>query len=318
MLLKQLTFVIICALFLSIVGGVAAPEVKAQIACTVDTDCAGGLSCVSGICNVLPPIWNVAGNASFSNTGQNAQIFLQGADTNNSARFGTLQIGFGNQMNNLASCGTDQAPVNCEVSVNYSSPGGARVGRGFTVYNGDDTPWFRVDRNGNITISNNLLVNGTIQGNFVATGGRACTANQVLRRNAANTAWECVALTGGTGGCNGAVYQGPSGTGRNGSRGGYVNANTECNVAFSGSHVCKTSEILESTNCGAFAGKNTNGGVPMWINNLAPSLPTPTNDCGGWQTAAAGSVGVIYTYVATGGTGGTATCDSVLRFACCL
>ncbi len=114
--------------------------------------------------------------------------------------------------------------------------------------------------------------------------------------------------------CFGPVYQQPSALARNGARGGYVGANAECPA---GMHVCKTTEILESINCGAFAGTNTLDGGTMWINNLAPSLPTPTNDCGGWQTESSSSIGIVYSYVETGGVSGTASCDQSLNFACC-
>lgn len=295
--------------------------VQAQVTCTTDANCVSlgpEFRCVSSRCNLPPPIWNVDGTGLASG-GQNAQIFLTGSAATNSARFGNLQIGFGNQINNLATSGTAR-----EVAVQYQSGN-----QGFTVYNGGTEPRLRVDSAGNVSIAQGLNVGGAtgagageilasgniqstagmIRGNFVASDGTVCASGQILQRSGA--AWVCAALAGP---CNGAVYEQPSALSRDGNRGGYLSARIECPPAM---HICTTSEILESIQCGAFSGNDTNGGAPMWINNLAPSLPTPTNDCGGWTTNASASVGVVYTYNAAGGVAGTAGCNSVLKFACC-
>lgn len=119
-----------------------------------------------------------------------------------------------------------------------------------------------------------------------------------------------------TKGCLGAIYQQPSATASNGNAGGYIGANAKCPTDM---HVCTTSEMITSINCGEIlkTGKDTNGGVPMWISTFAPSLPTPTNDCGGWKTSSSASVGVVYRFDAQGGNAGTAGCNSALKFACC-
>ncbi len=190
------------------------------------------------------------------------------------------------------------------------------------------------------TSSGGLAITGTGNSRNVALIS-SCTDGQVLKWSTATRVWGCAAdATEGVGGgggtytagqyvtigadnsisavhsgtCFGPIFRQLSALARDGNRGGYINANTECPA---GMHVCKTSEILEAINCGAFSGAGLTDGTLMWVNNLAPSLPTPTNDCGGWQNNAASAVGVSYRYTVGGGTGGTTPCNQALRFACC-
>lgn len=116
-------------------------------------------------------------------------------------------------------------------------------------------------------------------------------------------------------GCFGPVIRGTSATTSNGNVGGYVAANARCPA---GQHVCTTSEVLQSIACGAVAGAGIADGTDIWIANLAPSLPTPTNDCVGWTKDTDSWRGIKWRLNAT--TGGAAyaeSCLSVLRFACC-
>ncbi|MDP3771722.1 MAG: hypothetical protein Q8R16_05465 [bacterium] len=110
-----------------------------------------------------------------------------------------------------------------------------------------------------------------------------------------------------------AAYQGnagaPEGTG------GYVIANGRCPA---GQHVCTTTEVLNSINCGAFATAGVASDTDMWIANLAPSLPTPTNDCVGWTTASTDWWGIKWRLNTTTGGGAFAErCGTSLPFACC-
>ena len=133
----------------------------AQRLCATDADCAGieGLLCVSGRCNLPPPIWNVSGTGLVT-TGQNARLFLTGTGIDNSAQVGNLQIGMGNQINNINN--NDLFPR--ELAINWSPANRTRLGRGFTVYDGNVTPWFRVDADGIVSVARGLNV-GTVSRN---------------------------------------------------------------------------------------------------------------------------------------------------------
>ncbi|MBI4449946.1 hypothetical protein HY634_02725 [Candidatus Uhrbacteria bacterium] len=110
-----------------------------------------------------------------------------------------------------------------------------------------------------------------------------------------------------------ASYQGNAGAPEG--AGGYIIANGRCPV---GQHVCTTTEVLNSINCGAFATAGVASDTDMWIANLAPSLPTPTNDCVGWTTASPDWWGIKWRLNTTTGGGAFAErCGTSLPFACC-
>ncbi len=122
-------------------------------------------------------------------------------------------------------------------------------------------------------------------------------------------------------GCLGPVLVGRTTPGFQGNIGGspgYVSANAKCNDAITGSHVCTTAEILNSINCGAIANAGVANETDMWIANLAPSLPTPTNDCVGWTNASSDWWGIKWRLNTTTGGGAFAErCSTSLPFACC-
>lgn len=143
---------------------------------------------------------------------------------------------------------------------------------------------------GHVNISGTALVgNLTASGNLTA---RGCFGPVLRGRSAA-------------------LYQGNAG----GEPGGYVQANSRCPT---GQHVCTTTEVLNSINCGAFATAGVASDTDMWIANLAPSLPTPTNDCVGWTTASPDWWGIKWRLNTTTGGGAFADrCGTSLPFACC-
>lgn len=118
--------------------------------------------------------------------------------------------------------------------------------------------------------------------------------------------------------CFGPMLRGRTALGYTGSVGGYVSANSRCNATFPGSHVCTTAEVLNSINCGAFddAGLTTN--ADMWVSNLAPSLPVPTNDCVGWTSDSSDWRGIKWRLnTTTGGAAYAEKCSIAFPFACC-
>ncbi|MBI2482603.1 hypothetical protein HYV74_00310 [Candidatus Uhrbacteria bacterium] len=200
---------------------------------------------------------------------------------------------------------------------------------------GTRTDRFRVDRSGAVTASTSV------------------TAPQICIGNACRTDWPTGAITGVTAGtnlsgggttgsvtlnvvnnptfsgdvsvggrlnvtgCFGPVLRGKTSSTANGNRGGYAQINVLCPA---GQHVCTTAEVLNSINCGAIGvgGLGISNGTDLWIANLAPSLPTPTNDCVGWTKDTAAWKGIKWSFHAT--TGGAAYaegCNAALSFACC-
>ena len=115
------------------------------------------------------------------------------------------------------------------------------------------------------------------------------------------------------------MYQVKTGATYQGDVGGYEDANTICNVALPGSHVCKTSEILNSISCEHPNIVNEAGDA--WIANGPPGYIAPANDCRGW-TSSGGDIGTYWQFDDPGdpdddGIGWATYCNNDLPFACC-
>lgn len=112
---------------------------------------------------------------------------------------------------------------------------------------------------------------------------------------------------------------------------GYIDADTECDNTYSGSHVCYGSEIINSIN-GGINFLTTGSPAPLdgdqiWINNGPPAHPSvKSNDCEGWVDDTSSTYGSVY-YVGTLTSTGTPNgrdkflihpCDQTLfQYACC-
>lgn len=101
------------------------------------------------------------------------------------------------------------------------------------------------------------------------------------------------------------------------SSGGYVGyqaANDMCEAEFSGSHFCRTDEIIEYiayNSTAAFAGT-------AWIAEGPPGYTSNSNDCNGWTVNAATSLGAFWEFVpAGGGMGWLTNCGVAKPVACC-
>ena len=118
--------------------------------------------------------------------------------------------------------------------------------------------------------------------------------------------------------CFGPVYVGQTAATYNGARGGYTSANALCAASVSGSHVCTTSEILETIKCNQPSLPTTD---QAWISNGPPGYTARANDCTGWtSTSPSGATtvyGAIWAFDASGGVGWVTTCNQSLKFACC-
>lgn len=104
----------------------------------------------------------------------------------------------------------------------------------------------------------------------------------------------------------------------------YYSADNRCSTAFSGSHVCRPEEILESISCSlpgdAF---RTVADAPVkwaWLSGGPPGFTASANDCAGWSSNSGFELGKIWIFnQASGGTGSQTTCNTPtgLQFACC-
>lgn len=118
--------------------------------------------------------------------------------------------------------------------------------------------------------------------------------------------------------CFGPVYVGQTAATYDGARGGYDDADALCAAAFAGSHICRTSEILETVKCNRASLPTAD---MAWIANGPPGYTARANDCKGW-TSNTGSgaeiaYGSIWAFDANGGVGWVTTCNMSLKFACC-
>ncbi len=125
-------------------------------------------------------------------------------------------------------------------------------------------------------------------------------------------------VTGGirTNGCMGSTFAGYTGVVASMAlANGYKSADTLCNTAVAGSHVCRVEEVMESLKCSAplTAGQG-------WVNGGPPGYTANANDCGGWTSNSATYYGRVWVFDGgtTGGSGTMTTCSaSTLPFACC-
>lgn len=185
-----------------------------------------------------------------------------------------------------------------------------------------------------LSVVNNVNISG-IEMNFLNAGSYFINGNGDVQiridanndgnnlfkiNNGANTTVMTVSEGGDVSatGCFGAVYVGQTAGTYDGSRGGYDDADALCAATIAGSHICRTSEILETIKCN-LASLPTTG--LAWISNGPPGFTARANDCRGW-TSNVGSgaeiaYGPIWEFTADGGIGWVSTCNMTFKFACC-
>ena len=114
-------------------------------------------------------------------------------------------------------------------------------------------------------------------------------------------------------GCFGATYTGSTAS-LAPDQGSYAAANSACDSALSGSHVCTIYEIVESIKCGETLPASPNIG---WVIGGPPGFTAQANDCEGWTDATGSVYGRVWQFNgATGGSGTMTTCSAVIPFAC--
>ncbi len=182
---------------------------------------------------------------------------------------------------------------------------------GLRVYNG--SAWEAAGGAGGTGTANTLAqfnLDGTLGNSpLVLDGG-------TLRVGTAGTSVS-VAVTGNVSatGCVGPVFASANlGAASQGNPGNYAAANELCPA---GTHVCTTAEALTTINCGSVASFAPGLDEVLWISNGAPSLPTPTNDCRGWNSNGTRSFGIVWRYQVGGGEFLAEACNNAHQFACC-
>jgi hypothetical protein len=107
--------------------------------------------------------------------------------------------------------------------------------------------------------------------------------------------------------------------------GGYGVVNARCAADYSGSHVCRSEEIMESFAC-ATAGApilNTTivpNGTAAFINGGPPGYAALANDCIGWTSSLTNAYARVWFFnTVTGGYGSQTPCSTSagINFACC-
>lgn len=95
---------------------------------------------------------------------------------------------------------------------------------------------------------------------------------------------------------------------------GYPAVDALCDAQFSGSHVCRLEEIVNTYthNPGILVGIND----IVWVNGPAADVSENTvNDCRAWRQAAAPYFGHVWNF--TGLTAGVQQCNATHAYACC-
>jgi hypothetical protein len=107
--------------------------------------------------------------------------------------------------------------------------------------------------------------------------------------------------------------------------GGYGVVNARCGANYTGAHVCRPEELLESFSC-AKAGDPilsttvVPDGTPAFVNGGPPGYKALANDCDGWTSKISTAYGRIWFFnTTTGGKGSQTQCNVAtgIRYACC-
>lgn len=112
----------------------------------------------------------------------------------------------------------------------------------------------------------------------------------------------------------GGVFVGETKSAYDGKRNGYVDANSICSVDLPGSHICDSSEMINSYNTGSAQINSLTDSV--WINNGPPGyIVNVANDCSGWQSSSS----TVFGYVWDGQKDASfiTPCNMQRAYACC-
>ncbi len=95
---------------------------------------------------------------------------------------------------------------------------------------------------------------------------------------------------------------------------GYQAANDICNSSFSGSHFCRTDEVIQFIAQQDIAGFANDA----WIAEGPPGYTSKSNDCSGWTTSDTDQLGAYWSYDSSGGgKGWLVSCETQMPLSCC-
>ena len=98
---------------------------------------------------------------------------------------------------------------------------------------------------------------------------------------------------------------------------GYQAANELCEEKFSGSHFCRTHEILQTIEQDNILGWGNNTSN-AWIAEGPPGYTYDSNDCNGWATSTSLALGAFWLFNSNGGGAGwLVNCAQSKPVACC-
>ncbi len=99
---------------------------------------------------------------------------------------------------------------------------------------------------------------------------------------------------------------------------GYAAANDICNAEFSGSHFCRTYDILVTVEQDDLTSWGT-ANADAWIAEGPPGFTANSNDCNGWNEGGIDYLGAFWVFNSdTGGYGKLVNCTQIKSIACCI
>ncbi|MFA5131423.1 MAG: hypothetical protein WC467_03270 [Patescibacteria group bacterium] len=101
---------------------------------------------------------------------------------------------------------------------------------------------------------------------------------------------------------------------------GYDAGNKICNAVSTGSHFCRTDEIIYLIQANGSAGFSSINGQDAWIADGPPGYTgvVSADDCGGWVDSTNSKLGHFWIFAsAGGGRGSLSSCDTIKKITCC-
>ena len=177
------------------------------------------------------------------------------------------------------------------------------------LYNGDVSGGdaLKIKNVGDLFVARNIYASGEIKGAYLHAS--STTGISTIGHTLSISGNLCL---GGV--CKGAWPAGGVYVGRTASfganQGGYGIADSRCNAAFSGSHVCSNEEMFNSMRTGVTLPSRIN----VWVNSGPNAL---SNDCVGWTSNNYLMRGAYWALAGSSSIGYTLDCSQSLPFACC-
>ncbi len=101
---------------------------------------------------------------------------------------------------------------------------------------------------------------------------------------------------------------------------GYDAGNKICNAALTGSHFCRTDEIVYLIQANGASSFSAINGLDAWIADGPPGYTgvVSADDCGGWVDSTNNKLGHFWIFASSGGgRGSLSSCDTIKKITCC-